>query len=46
MLNPALDTPEVRADIGAVRRAELQRSVDIIGYARWDMLGYRELGHA
>ncbi|HMS88573.1 MAG TPA: PIG-L family deacetylase [Acidimicrobiales bacterium] len=44
VLNPALDTPEVRADIGAVRRAELQRSVDIIGYARWDMLGYRDSG--
>ncbi len=44
VLNPALDTPEVRADIGAVRRAELARSVEIIGYARWEMLGYRDSG--
>jgi mycothiol S-conjugate amidase len=44
ILNPALDTPEVRADIAAVRRAELARSVEIIGYTRWDMLGYRDSG--
>jgi mycothiol S-conjugate amidase len=44
ILNPALDTPEVRADIGAVRRAELARSVEIIGYRRWEMLGYRDSG--
>lgn len=44
ILNPALDTPEVRADIPAVRRAELEKSVGIIGYTRLDMLGYRDSG--
>ncbi len=44
VLNPALDTPEVHADLAAVRRAELARSVEIIGYARWEMLGYRDSG--
>ena len=46
VLNPALDTPEVHADLAAVRRAELARSVEIIGYARWEMLGYRDSGMA
>ncbi|HVB92084.1 MAG TPA: mycothiol conjugate amidase Mca [Acidimicrobiales bacterium] len=44
ILNPAMDTPEVRADIGRVRRAELQVATDIIGYDETVMLGYRDSG--
>src|ERR1700704_400085 len=44
ILNPAVDTPEVRANLHAVRMAELQASVDAIGYAQLYMLGYRDSG--
>ena len=44
ILNPAADTPEVRADLGAVRMAELGASVDAIGYAELYLLGYRDSG--
>jgi mycothiol S-conjugate amidase len=44
ILNPAMDTPEVRADIGAVRIAELKAATDIIGYDEVVMLGYRDSG--
>jgi len=44
ILNPAMDTPEVRADIGAVRLAELKVATDIIGYDETVMLGYRDSG--
>jgi mycothiol S-conjugate amidase len=44
ILNPAMDIPEVRADIGAVRLAELKASTDIIGYDETVMLGYRDSG--
>jgi mycothiol S-conjugate amidase len=44
ILNPAADTPEVRADLGAVREAELRASVDAIGYAELHLLGYRDSG--
>jgi mycothiol S-conjugate amidase len=44
ILNPAMDTPEVRADIGAVRLAELKAATDIIGYDDTIMLGYRDSG--
>jgi len=44
ILNPAMDRPEVRDNIAAVRREELQRSADIIGYAEVYMLGYRDSG--
>ena len=46
ILNPAADTPEVRADLGAVRMAELRASVDAIGYAELYLLGYRDSGMA
>jgi mycothiol S-conjugate amidase len=46
ILNPALDTPEVRADLGAVRRQELARAAEIIGYDEVVMLGYRDSGMA
>ena len=44
ILNPAADTPEVRADLGAVRMAELHASVEVIGYAQLYLLGYRDSG--
>jgi mycothiol S-conjugate amidase len=44
ILNPAMDTPEVRADIGSVRMAELKASTEIIGYDETVMLGYRDSG--
>src|SRR5262249_3802592 len=44
VLNPAADTPEVRADLGAVREAELRASADAIGYAEVYLLGYRDSG--
>lgn len=44
ILNKAMDLPEVRADLPAVRRAELDESVKIIGYAALHLLGYRDSG--
>ena len=46
ILNPAMDTDEVKADIGAVRRAELDAAAAIIGYDEVVMLGYRDSGMA
>lgn len=46
ILNPAMDTPEVRADIAAVRLRELDTSAGLIGYDRVVMLGYRDSGMA
>jgi mycothiol S-conjugate amidase len=44
ILNPAADTPEVRENLHAVRMQELQDSVDVIGYEKLYMLGYRDSG--
>ncbi len=44
VLNPALDRPEVVADLPAVRLAELAASVEIIGFDRVEMLGYLDSG--
>ncbi len=44
VLNPAMDTPEVRADLPAVRMAELAAAADIIGYDEVVLLGYRDSG--
>jgi mycothiol S-conjugate amidase len=44
ILNPAMDTDEVKADIGKIRRAELDRAAEIIGYDEVVMLGYRDSG--
>ncbi|MDH3704970.1 MAG: mycothiol conjugate amidase Mca [Acidimicrobiia bacterium] len=44
VLNKALDTPEVRADLPGVRRAELAAAADAIGYDEVVMLGYRDSG--
>ena len=44
ILNPAADTEEVRRDLPAVRRQELEDAVRVIGYDRLDLLGYRDSG--
>lgn len=44
ILNPALDRAEVRADLAAVRRAELARATEIIGYDEVVLLGYHDSG--
>lgn len=44
ILNPAMDTPEVRADIAAVRMRELAESAAAIGYDAVHMLGYHDSG--
>jgi mycothiol S-conjugate amidase len=44
ILNKAMDTPEVRADLAAVRARELERSVEVIGYHELEWLGYRDSG--
>ncbi|HMQ25490.1 MAG TPA: mycothiol conjugate amidase Mca [Acidimicrobiales bacterium] len=44
ILNPAMDTPEVRERIDEVRRDELALAARIIGYDRVVMLGYRDSG--
>ncbi len=44
ILNPAVDTPEMRADLPAVRMAELEASVDAIGYDTLHLLGYHDSG--
>lgn len=46
ILNPAMDTPEIRADIGEVRHRELERAAEIIGYDEVVLLGYRDSGMA
>jgi mycothiol S-conjugate amidase len=44
ILNPAMDTPEVKADLPAVRRRELEAATAIIGYDEVVLLGYRDSG--
>jgi mycothiol S-conjugate amidase len=44
ILNPAMDTPEVRANLADVRRRELDEATRIIGYREVVMLGYRDSG--
>jgi mycothiol S-conjugate amidase len=44
VLNPAMDRPEVHADLAEVRRAELAEATAVIGYDRVDMLGYHDSG--
>jgi mycothiol S-conjugate amidase len=46
ILNPVMDTPAVKENIGAVRRKELERASDIIGYDELVLLGYRDSGMA
>jgi mycothiol S-conjugate amidase len=44
ILNPAMDTPEVRADIAAVRHKELDLAASVIGYEVVERMGYRDSG--
>jgi mycothiol S-conjugate amidase len=44
ILNPVLDTPEVRDRLHAVRMEELAIATSIIGYDEVVMLGYRDSG--
>jgi len=44
ILNKSLDTPENKANIVEVRRAELDKSAEVIGYHRVAMLGYLDSG--
>ncbi len=44
ILNPAMDNEEVRARLPEVRREELQRAADVIGYDEVVWLGYRDSG--
>lgn len=44
ILNPAMDTPEVRERLVEVRREELDRSAAIIGFDEVVMLGYKDSG--
>lgn len=44
ILNPAMNRPEVIADLAAVRRAELDAAAAAIGYDEVVMLGYRDSG--
>jgi mycothiol S-conjugate amidase len=44
VLNPAMDRPEVRDNLHAVRLEELQRAAEIIGYDEVVLLGYRDSG--
>jgi mycothiol S-conjugate amidase len=44
ILNPAVDTPEVRENLHAVRMQELNDSVEMIGYEKLYMLRVPRLG--
>jgi mycothiol S-conjugate amidase len=44
ILNPAVDTPEVRENLAAVRMQELNASIGAIGYAQLYLLGYHDSG--
>lgn len=44
ILNAAMDTPEVRADIAAVRHRELDLAAQVIGYEVVERMGYRDSG--
>jgi mycothiol S-conjugate amidase len=44
ILNPAMDTPEVRERLPQVRLDELATATEIIGYQTVELLGYRDSG--
>ena len=44
ILNPAMDRPEVRDNLHAVRIEELNESVRLLGYDALHLLGYRDSG--
>jgi mycothiol S-conjugate amidase len=46
ILNPAMESPEVRENLHQVRLEELNQAVKIIGYDELVLLGYRDSGMA
>jgi len=44
ILNPAMDRPEIRADLAGVRKRELEAASALIGYDELVLLGYRDSG--
>jgi mycothiol S-conjugate amidase len=42
--NPAMERPEVRANMAEIRSDELARAAEVIGFAEVVMLGYRDSG--
>jgi mycothiol S-conjugate amidase len=46
ILNPAMDQPGIRERLAEVRRYELERAAEIIGYDEVVWLGYRDSGMA
>src|SRR5215470_3656327 len=44
ILNPAMDTPEVRAHLPEIRMRELEEAAKVIGYDEVVLLGYRDSG--
>jgi mycothiol S-conjugate amidase len=44
ILNPAMDSEDVKANLAQVRMEELAASVDVIGYEVLELLGYRDSG--
>src|SRR5579872_722565 len=46
ILNPALDSQEVRDNLAALRMEELKASTDILGYSAVHLLGYHDSGMA
>jgi mycothiol S-conjugate amidase len=44
ILNPAMDTPEAHRRLPEIRRGELDRAAEIIGYDEVVRLGYRDSG--
>jgi mycothiol S-conjugate amidase len=44
ILNPAMDKPEIKADLPAIRLQELEKATKIIGYDDVVLLGYRDSG--
>jgi mycothiol S-conjugate amidase len=44
ILNPAMDSPEIRSDLANVRMGELAAAASLIGYDEVVMLGYRDSG--
>lgn len=46
VLNPAMDTPEVHANLHQIRMKELATAAEVIGFDHVEMLGYRDSGMA
>ena len=44
ILNPAMERPDVRANLAQVRHDELMKATSIIGYETVEMLGYHDSG--